>query len=88
MNEPLLLKGIDFTSPVTIRIIAKGTVEKRYSEYMSGMDITHDISSDHIPYTSLEGEVPDLAALIGVLNTLYDMHFPLISVRVSGKSSQ
>jgi hypothetical protein len=30
--------------------------------------------------TILEGHLPDQAALSGILNTLYEMHLPLLSV--------
>ena len=36
------------------------------------------------PVTTLLGELPDQAALAGVLNTLYEMHLPVLLVeRVS-----
>ncbi len=31
--------------------------------------------------TILEGELSDQAALAGVLNTLYELHLPLLSVK-------
>jgi hypothetical protein len=32
--------------------------------------------------TVLEGWLPDQAALAGVLNTLYELHLPLLSVEI------
>ena len=33
------------------------------------------------PITTLEGELSDQAALVGVLNTLYEMHLPVLLVK-------
>jgi hypothetical protein len=41
------------------------------------------------PVTVLEGELLDQAALVGVLNSLYGMHLPVLSVqclRASGEN--
>jgi hypothetical protein len=32
------------------------------------------------PATTLEGEINDQSALAGVLNTLYELHLPVLSV--------
>jgi len=34
-----------------------------------------------LPATALQGELSDQAALAGVLNTLYELHLPLLLVR-------
>ncbi len=82
MNTDNSLKKIDFISPVRVRIEVKGVVDKSYSDYLNGLVIRHHTSGDKIRYTGLEGEVADQAALLGVLNTLYEMRFPLISISV------
>ena len=33
------------------------------------------------PTTTLDGELSDQAALAGVLNTIYELHLPLLSVK-------
>ncbi len=83
MNTDSSLKEINFTSPVIVRIEVKGVVDKSYSDYLNGLVIRHYTSEDKIRYTGLEGEMPDQAALLGVLNTLYEMRFPLISISVN-----
>jgi hypothetical protein len=44
------------------------------------MTVTEDSSYDQAAVTVLEGHLPDQAALSGVLNTLYDLHLPLLKV--------
>jgi hypothetical protein len=44
-----------------------------------GMNITMSNDADHAQST-LVGRLPDQAALSGVLNTLYDSQFPVLSV--------
>jgi hypothetical protein len=38
------------------------------------------------PVTTLRGELGDQASLAGVLNTLYELHLPIISVQSVGIS--
>jgi hypothetical protein len=66
--------------PATYRIGALGTLDKKWSDYCGGMTIEHDIVLDQYPMTTLTGILADQAALIGILNSLYDMGYPIISV--------
>jgi hypothetical protein len=44
------------------------------------MTITEGSPEVQPPVTTLMGELSDQAALAGVLNTLYELHLPLLSV--------
>ncbi len=44
------------------------------------MRIEHDIVLDQYPVTILTGRVPDQAALIGIINSLFDLGCPLLAV--------
>ena len=66
--------------PATYRISVLGTLDKKWSDYCGGMTIEHDIVLDQYPMTTLTGILADQAALIGILNSLYDMGYPIISV--------
>jgi hypothetical protein len=66
--------------PATYRISVLGTMDKKWSDYCGGMTIEHDIVLDQYPMTTLTGLLTDQAALIGILNSLYDMGYPIISV--------
>ena len=66
--------------PATYRICILGTLDKKWSDYCGGMAIEHDIVLDQYPITILKGLLVDQSALVGVINTLYDMGCPIISV--------
>ncbi len=85
MNISTSIKNLDLTSPVVIKIKVKGFVDEKYSDYLSELAISHETIDDDVNITELVGEIVDQAALIGVLNALYDMRFPLLKVVVGEK---
>jgi hypothetical protein len=54
-----------------------------WSENLSGLSITTGIDDD-VQVTTLAGRVADQAALAGILNTIYELRFPLLSVECLG----
>ena len=66
--------------PATYRICILGILDKKWSDYCGGMTIEHESVLDQYPMTILTGQLTDQAALVGVINTLYDMGCPIISV--------
>jgi len=66
--------------PATYRIGILGTLDKNWSDYCGGMTIEHDIVLNRYPMTILMGILADQAALIGVLNSLYDLGCPILLV--------
>ena len=59
----------------------KGKLEKDLSEIFGGLSIKHKKENDGI-VSYLEGEIIDQAELIGILNTLFNMRFPIIKVKM------
>jgi hypothetical protein len=71
---------LDFYAPATYRIRIEGYLEGGWSDRLAGMDITRtDLEGDGT-VTTLCGWLADQGALIGVLNALYSLHLPLLSV--------
>ena len=66
--------------PATYSIGILGILEKKWSDYYGGMTIEHATVLDQYPMTILTGILTDQAALIGILNSLYDSCYPIISV--------
>jgi hypothetical protein len=66
--------------PATYRISILGTLDKKWSDYYGGMTIEHDIVLNKYPMTNLTGQLIDQSALMGVLNSLYDMGCPILFV--------
>ena len=59
-------------------------MDPSWSSRLGDMAITVRQAASQQPVTSLTGELTDQAALLGVLNTLYDMGFPLLRVERLG----
>ena len=80
MSESIESKGFKIGTPATYRIRVQGSVDQSWSEQLNGMSICQTEASDKLPVTILIGHLKDQAALSGVLNTLYELHLPLLSV--------
>ena len=66
--------------PATYRISILGTLDKQLSDYYGGMTIEHTFVLQQYPVTILTGLLTDQSALIGVINTLYDFGYPILTV--------
>ena len=66
--------------PSTYRIRINGHLDTSWSDRLSGMTIITVCEKNTLEITTLQGRLLDQAALTGVLNTLYDLGLPLISV--------
>jgi hypothetical protein len=73
-----------FDLPGRYRIRVQGQLSASWSSQLSDMVITARRPASQQPITTLTGEVRDQTALMGVLNTLYDMGFPLLKVERLG----
>jgi hypothetical protein len=66
--------------PVAYRISVEGRLDEDWSDWFSGMTITHERGSDGSPVTTLTGAVVDQAALRGTLEKIWNLSLTLISV--------
>jgi len=73
-------KGLKLETPATYRIRVQGRLDDTWADRLGGMAITAGTAADKPPVTILVGHLADQAALSGVLNTLYELHLPLLSV--------
>jgi hypothetical protein len=71
---------LDFHTPATYRIQIKGYLADRWSDRLAGMDLTRSDPAGVGTVTTLCGWLVDQGALIGVLNALYSLHLPVLSV--------
>jgi hypothetical protein len=62
--------------PAVYRIKVQGVVPESWTDRLGAMGIVSVTSAA----TTLEGRLPDQAALNGVLDTLYQLHLPLLEV--------
>jgi len=69
-----------FDSPETYRIRVQGRVKQNWSDRLDGMMVSISTADDGISVSVLTGELADQAALTGVINTLYELHLPILLV--------
>ena len=72
---------IPFDRPATYQITVQGWIDSSMSDLLGGMTISQASVEVDPPITTLLGELSDQAALAGVLNTIYELHLPLLSVK-------
>jgi hypothetical protein len=75
--------------PASYRICVQGVLDPSWSDTFAGLAITCAPVTGQGPVTILTGQLIDQAMLLGVLNGLYGLGLPLLSVEwlVEGRSS-
>ena len=81
MKDVLPASRSGFDGPATYRIDVQGRIPARWCDRLEGMTITLYAPKAGPLMTTLLGELTDQAALAGVLNTLYELHLPVLSVQ-------
>jgi hypothetical protein len=71
---------ITLEQPGTYRICVSGRLNAAWTGYFEEMAISETGDTNGTILTMLTGELPDQAAVQGVLQKLYNLGFPLISV--------
>ena len=66
--------------PATYCIRVAGFLDKNWSDRLAGLEIVCDEGQGCKGVTTLSGTLIDQAALFGVLDGLYGLGFPLVSV--------
>jgi hypothetical protein len=80
MMNRSLRNGIPFDRPANYQIRVQGRIAPDWSDRLAGMTIRLTANDTCPPVTTLQGKLGDQAALAGVLNTLYELHLPVLSV--------
>jgi hypothetical protein len=73
-------QGISRLEPAMYRIRIQGILDKNLSDYYGGMTIEHEGDPKRNPITILMGRLADQSALIGLLNSLFDIGYPILVV--------
>lgn len=71
---------LTFDQPARYRISIEEQLDECWSDYLGGLEIHCVSTSPREVITTLTGRLLDQAALIGVLNTLYNWRLTLLSV--------
>ena len=75
------IESLTWHQPAKYQIIIEGRLDQEWSDYLQGMTIAIEGSRGQLPITTLAGQLVDQAALLGVLNALYDLGMALLSVQ-------
>ena len=81
MSDSDQKKRVKFENPGGYRIEVQGMLDENWSDRLAGMRIIPDEHEADAPVTRLVGHLRDQAQLSGVLNTLYELHLPILLVR-------
>ena len=74
------------SGPAIYRIRVRGKLDANLADRLEGMHIENLAQSNGKVESVLEGSLLDQAALSGILNKLYDLHLPVMSVDCLGGS--
>jgi hypothetical protein len=75
---------LTFDGPGRYRVCIKGYLDESRLEWLGGLQISTQGKSGPSTVTTLVGQLADQAALVGVLNAIYEMHLPLLSAEYLG----
>jgi len=81
------LEKLSMTGAAIYRIRVRGELNPNMSDRLEGMKIENTFRKDGRAESLLEGRLDDQSALSGVLNTLYDLHMPVVSADCLGASN-
>ena len=84
MNESNQRVLVTLGTEATYRVSIAGRVDPKSIDRLAGMNVesAKGEGSDRRDTTTLVGRVSDQAQLIGLLNTLYEMRLPLLTVQM------
>ena len=65
--------------PAIYRIRVQGKLDAKLADRIGGMQVTEVKGNDKGAETILAGRIVDQASLSGILNSLYELHMPVLS---------
>ena len=82
MDESKQIKRLKVDDPATYRICVQGYLEDVWSDRFADMTITILDREGKAPESILTGKVRDQSELVGVLNGLYGLRVPILTVEL------
>ena len=80
MKSKPLDQALTMAGAATYQIIVQGTLGSSWANRLAGMNITERRSENGEVEAVLVGRLADQAALSGVLDRLYELRLPVVSV--------
>jgi len=78
----------EYKCPAIYRITIKGVIDQRYAGYFGDMTTSVDKKEEGPTTSKLTGKIKDQAQLMGVLNALYNLHLPIVSIQTLDEKSE
>ena len=77
-----MTKHLTLASAVVYQIKVQGWLDENWSDRLAGMRIEIYMPKDRKPEAVLVGQLHDQSELLGVLNSLYELRLPILSVDI------
>lgn len=88
MGDQHLGNPLTIESPGNYQIEVQGVLSGDWSDRLAGMSIQTGISQSGASITTLSGYLRDQAQLSGILNSLYELHLPILSVALLAEDEE
>jgi len=75
-------KGVTLGQPAVYRIVVQGVLPAEYADRLGGLRVEASGGRHGGQATTLTGHLRDQSQLLGVLNGLYEMHLPILSIEL------
>ncbi|MBK1826324.1 hypothetical protein [Haloferula rosea] len=72
--------SLNMSVPAIYRITVQGKLDEKLVRHLDGLNLSEITANGETPVGVLVGRLIDQAALSGLLNSLYDLQLPIISV--------
>lgn len=82
MSSQKHIKRLKIEDQANYRISVQGCLEDVWSDRLANMTIIMDLTEGKAPVSTLIGRIKDQAELIGVLNGLYELRMPVLSLEL------
>ncbi len=67
--------------PRAYEVTVQGWVSSRWEDWLDGMACSREGGDDALAVTVLSGRLADQSALLGLLQSLHNLGFPILAVR-------
>jgi hypothetical protein len=74
-------EDLDLKTANNFRIIVSGKLDKKTSDILGNLSISHKIENNR-SLSFLEGKIIDQSELVGIINTLHNMRFDILSLKI------
>lgn len=78
-NKEIDITG--FTMPAIYCIKVRGVIDRHYIGFFGEMVLTTEDRNGSQITSVLKGKIKDQSELMGVMNALYNLHLPIISIQ-------